>query len=44
MDFQYDKVIELNALTCEQCLELYKKDNICTILSNGEVINLLKEE
>ena len=35
----YDTVIELDEVTLDDCMELYEKKNICTIIEDGRVIN-----
>ena len=39
----YDTVIELDEVTLEDCINLYEKKNICTIIEDGRVINFTKE-
>ena len=39
----YDKILELNDITYEDCCELYNEKHITTILNDGKVINLMKE-
>ena len=35
----YDTVIELSEVTLEDCMDLYEKKNIRTIIEDGKVIN-----
>lgn len=35
----YDTVIELDEVTLEDCMDLYEKKNIRTIIEDGKVIN-----
>lgn len=35
----YDTVIELNEVTLEDCIDLYEKKDICTIINDGRIIN-----
>ena len=35
----YDTVIELSEVTLEDCMDLYEKKGICTIINDGRVIN-----
>ena len=39
----YDKIINLDNVTLEDCIDLYKKKNIITIINDGRIINLQKE-
>ena len=40
----YDAVIELDEVTLEDCINLYEKKNIKTVINNGRVINFVEEE
>ena len=39
----YDTVIELDEVTLEDCLDLYEKKNIYTIINDGHIIDFVKE-
>ena len=39
----YDAVIELDNVTLEDCLDLYTKKNVTTIINDGRIINFIKE-
>ena len=39
----YDAVIELDEVTLEDCIDLYEKKNMSTIINDGHVINFVKE-
>ena len=39
----YGQVIELDNVTIEDCLELYKMKEISTIINDGKIINFIKE-
>ena len=39
----YDNVIELDNVTLEDCLDLYTKKNVTTIINDGRIINFIKE-
>ena len=39
----YDDYIELNSVTIEDCLDLYEKRNMSTIINDGRIINFEKE-
>lgn len=40
----YNKIIELDNVTLVDCLELYIRKNISTIINDGRVINFKEEE
>lgn len=40
----YETVIELDNVTLEDCIELYKKKDIRTIISNGRIENFVEEK
>lgn len=40
----YDSIIELDNVTLEDCLDLYEKKDIVTIIKDGKIINFIKEE
>ena len=39
----YDAVIELENVTLEDCIDLYEKKNMSTIINDGHIINFVKE-
>ena len=39
----YDAVIELDEVTLEDCINLYEKKNMSTIINDGHIINFVKE-
>ena len=39
----YSKIIELNNITIEDCLDLYEKKNMATVINDGRIINFEKE-
>ena len=39
----YDTIIELGEVTLEDCIDLYEKKNMSTIINDGHVINFVKE-
>lgn len=39
----YDKIIDLNNVTLEDCLDLYEKKNMTTDINDGRIINFEKE-
>lgn len=40
---KYENVIELDNVTLEDCIELYEKKNVATVINDGRVINFTKE-
>ena len=40
----YEAVIELDNVTLEDCVELYEKKGIATVINNGKIENFIKEE
>ena len=40
----YENIIELDNITLEDCIDLYEKKNMYTIINDGRIINLVKEE
>ena len=40
----YDVVIELDNVTLEDCIDLYEKKNIKTIINNGKNENFIEKE
>ena len=39
----YDTVIELDEVTLEDCIDLYEKKNVRTVICDGHIINFAKE-
>ena len=39
----YDTVIELDNVTLEDCIDLYEKKNVRTVISDGHVTDFVKE-
>lgn len=39
----YNQIIELDNVTLQDCIELYEKKNIITIINDGIIINFEKE-
>ena len=39
----YSAVIELDEVTLEDCIDLYKKKNVRTVINDGKIINFEKE-
>ena len=39
----YETVIELDNVTLEDCIDLYEKKNICTIINDGIIKDFVKE-
>ena len=35
----YENMIELDNVTLEDCIDLYEKKDIATVINNGRVIN-----
>lgn len=40
----YEKIIELSNVTLEDCLEMYEKKNMISIINDGRMINFVKEK
>lgn len=40
----YETIIELDNVTLEDCIELYKKKAIRTIINNGRIENFVEEK
>ncbi len=40
---EYDRVIDLDNVTLEDCLDLYHKKDITTVINDGHIINFIKE-
>ena len=40
----YNNVIELDEVTLEDCINLYEKKGIATVINNGKVENFVEEE
>lgn len=39
----YDQVINLDNVFLEDCVELYEKKNLVTVINDGKIINFQKE-
>ena len=39
----YNTMIELDNVTLEDCLDLYEKKNVETVINDGKVIDFVKE-
>ena len=39
----YDTVIELDNVTLEDCVDLYEKKKVRTVISGGHITNFVKE-
>ena len=39
----YDTVIELNEVTLEDCIDLYEKKNVRTVICDGHITDFVKE-
>ena len=40
----YDSILELDNLTLEDCVNIYKLENIYTVLNDGKLVGLRKEK
>lgn len=40
----YEKIIELSRVTLEDCLEMYEKKNMVSVINDGRMINFVKEK
>ena len=40
----YDAVIELDEETLEDCINLYEKKGIATVINNGRIENFIEEK
>lgn len=40
----YETIIELSNVTLEDCLEMYEKKNMISIINDGRMINFVKEK
>ena len=40
----YNKIIELDNVTLEDCIDLYEKKGLKTIINNGKIENFIEEE
>lgn len=40
----YEQVIELDNVTLEDCLDLYNRKKMVTIINDGRIINFKKED
>lgn len=41
---KYEKILELDNVTLEDCVDLYEKKGMCTELNDGRVVNFIREE
>ena len=39
----YSTVIELDNVTIDDCIDLYEKKNVRTVISDGHIANFVKE-
>ena len=39
----YNNVIELDEVTLEDCIDLYEKKNVKTVISDGHITDFVKE-
>lgn len=40
----YETVIELDNVTLEDCIDLYEKKGIVTVINNGKIENFIEEK
>ena len=40
----YSAVIELDNITLEDCIDLYEKKGIATVINNGKIENFIEEK
>lgn len=40
---EYDKIIELDNVTIQDCEELYEFKGIATVINDGRIVNFVKE-
>lgn len=40
----YDRILDLDLVRLDDCVELYDKKNLCVIINDGRVINFEKED
>lgn len=40
----YDKILEMDYITLEDCINLYSNKNIYVVLNDGRITNLEKDE
>ena len=40
----YNSVIELDEVTLEDCIDLYEKKNLKTVINNGKIENFIEEK
>lgn len=38
----YDKIIELNNVTLQDCCELYNYKNVETVINDGKIVDFMK--
>ena len=41
---KYEDILELDNVTLEDCIDLYEKKGIATVINNGKIENFIKEE
>ena len=39
----YESIIELSNVTLEDCLEMYEKKSMISVINDGRIINFIKE-
>lgn len=39
----YDKIVDLDNVTLQDCLELYEYKNMITIINDGRIVNFRQE-
>ena len=39
----YEAVVELDEVTLEDCMDLYEKKNMTTVINDGRIVNFEKE-
>ena len=44
MKMDYSKIIEFDNITVEDCIDLFQKKNIITIINDGRIVNFVKEK
>lgn len=40
----YGNILELDNITLEDCIELYRKKSIYAVINDGRIVNLVKKE
>lgn len=41
---EYDKIIDLNNVTLQDCCELFQYKNIRTVINDGRIVNFISEK